>query len=113
MVQDALYGIADISEQTYQAICKNDYAKIPKLIGEEGQLRTKLAPTIVPAKVLELYHELKQELPELGLKMCGAGGGGCFIFTHHPHERKLIQTYLTKYQMTPLDFIIQGPLNHE
>jgi len=81
-----------------------------KLIGEEGNSREKLAPGITPYEVKELYVTLMHEVNHIGLKMCGAGGGGCFILTHKEEDKDKVQSLVKSANMQVLDFFIESPL---
>ena len=58
----------------------------------------------------ELYESLKEEVQELGIKVCGAGGGGCFILIHQPNKREIVEKAVTDKGMTILPFKIDSPL---
>lgn len=104
-----LQTMADLSMETYQAIKKKNFSKITGLASQEGELRKKLFPGIVPKSTEELYHSLRKKLPHLGMKMCGAGGGGCYLLFHGPGEREIIQNYLRELEAKDkvLEFTIE------
>ena len=108
-VRSAMERIAELSHQTYQAIQKSDFPEILKLIHQEGETRKKLAPTIVPREVDEIFNVLKEEFNDLGIKMCGAGGGGCFILVHNAQDKSKLQDRIAKTPMKVLDFKIESP----
>jgi D-glycero-alpha-D-manno-heptose-7-phosphate kinase len=54
----------------------------------------------------EIQHATKSS----GMKVCGAGGGGCFLITHQESERELVKKIIEKTQMKVLDFKVEGPL---
>lgn len=109
-VKKALSDIADISYETYLSIKNKDYKKLLNLIGEEGELRTSLADTIVPAGVKNWCDELKSKELIYGMKMCGAGGGGCFVLVHNKEAQQKINDLISESSFTKLDFDIKGPL---
>ncbi len=108
--REGLTSIAKLSHETYQAIKEKNYEKILTLIGEEGEVRKNLAANIVPNEVKFLYQKLKGDKLVKGLKMCGAGGGGCFILTHPKENRESLIKVLEDAQYKILDFKIERPL---
>ncbi len=107
----ALTGIADISYQSYTAIKEKKYDELLTLIGQEGELRKELASGIVPMEIQRFYDELAKTKLVTGMKMCGAGGGGCFIVTHKPEDKISLAETLEMSAMRVLDFKIVPPLN--
>lgn len=112
VIRQAMEEIADISYKAYQAIKNKDYELLLDLIGQEGLVRKKLAPNIAPAKIEEAFKELTKEFPALGLKMCGAGGGGCFILTHRPEHKERLRLAILEQGMEVLDFRIDDPIQY-
>lgn len=109
-IRKCMNGIANVSFKAYQKIQDKDYDTLLKLIGEEGREREMLAPGIVPYEVQELYVLLMHELSYIGMKMCGAGGGGCFILTHKKEDKSRIFELVGRQGMKVLDFSIEKPL---
>jgi D-glycero-alpha-D-manno-heptose-7-phosphate kinase len=48
------------------------------LLGEEGRLRYSLAPSVATPKILAVDAAARRA-GALGVKVCGAGGGGCVV----------------------------------
>ena len=113
VVRQGLSTIADLSYKAYQAIKDKDYTLLLDLISEEGESRKILAPGIVPSEVESFSMNLKQEFSQIGIKMCGAGGGGCFILTHKEMDRVKIHQRIEQSQMQVLPFEILSPLKIE
>lgn len=109
-IRSCMNTIAEISFQTYKGIRTRDFEMVLDLIGKEGQARETLAEGITPEPVKEFYKNLKLEVGSVGMKMCGAGGGGCFILTHRSEDAQQISESITRYNMTKLDFLIEEPL---
>jgi D-glycero-alpha-D-manno-heptose-7-phosphate kinase len=109
-VRAAMGHIAEVSYQAYKAIKNNEFQSLLKLIGDEGKSRERLAAGIVPYEIQEFYVMLMHELNHIGLKMCGAGGGGCFILTHQKDQKDKLLQLVEKAQMKVLDFTIESPL---
>jgi D-glycero-alpha-D-manno-heptose-7-phosphate kinase len=109
-IRNSMNEIAQISFDAYLALKNKEYSRLVELIGLEGQSREKLAPGITPYEVKELFVILMHEVNNVGIKMCGAGGGGCFILTHKKDDRELIEKIVGESKMQILDFSIESPL---
>ncbi|MCK5072323.1 MAG: hypothetical protein KAQ98_02785 [Bacteriovoracaceae bacterium] len=109
-VRSGLFNIAELSFSAFNSIEKGDYDTFLKLIGEEGRERQKLFPNIVTQKVLDLETGLRKVVPELGVKVCGAGGGGCFILIHGEKDRKIIDDNIRDAGMKRLPFTVEKPI---
>lgn len=109
-VINGMTAIADISYQAYLAIKKNNYEELLKLIGLEGDERKKLFPNIVTPTIHEVFTSMKATVPNLGMKMCGAGGGGCFLLTHGKNDQAKLKPILEKANMKILTFKVSPPL---
>lgn len=112
-VKASLTEIAQISFKTLCAIKNKNFLSIPSLISQEGESRKSLAPNIAPEKILRLIDALKDQSLASGFKMCGAGGGGCFIVIHDEHsidQKKSFRDLIDQFDMQQLEFIIEEPL---
>lgn len=109
-VVDGLTRIAEISHQCYEAIHAGKWDEMLKLIAQEGEEREKLFPGITTEKIRSFMDELKKEGEVLGLKMCGAGGGGCFILVHNGLSPSVIETKVRAHGMKILPFKVESPL---
>lgn len=109
-VVDGLNRIAEISHQTYEALKTKQWDKVLNLIALEGLEREKLFPGITTEKIRHFTTELKKDGNVLGLKMCGAGGGGCFILVHKGIEKETIEAKVSAHGMTILPFVVEAPL---
>lgn len=71
-------GIARIARELADALRAQNLDEAGKLIGEEGRLRWRLAPSVgTPA--LRAAESAAKQAGALGVKVCGAGGGGCLL----------------------------------
>jgi D-glycero-alpha-D-manno-heptose-7-phosphate kinase len=107
---EGLTRIAEISHATYLAIQERNWDKMLVLIALEGTEREKLFPGITTDKIRQFTSELKKDGNVLGLKMCGAGGGGCFILIHKELDRKIIESKVKAHGMEILPFKVEAPL---
>jgi D-glycero-alpha-D-manno-heptose-7-phosphate kinase len=105
-----LTSIANISHQTYEALKTKQWDKMLSLIAQEGLEREKLFPGISTDKIRQFTSELKKEGNVIGLKMCGAGGGGCFILVHKGLDPKIIDAKVKEHGMEILPFKVESPL---
>ena len=70
--------IARIAAELAQALREADLDAAGKLVGEEGRLRYRLAPSVATPALLEADRAARRA-GALGAKVCGAGGGGCMV----------------------------------
>ncbi|MCO4793256.1 MAG: hypothetical protein KC493_06080 [Bacteriovoracaceae bacterium] len=108
--RSGLLNIAKVSFEAYQAVKDGEFSKIPDLMAEEGRIRSELFPGIVSKGMEKLYTKIKTEVPELGMKVCGAGGGGCFLLIHQEGQSTSVATSVESEGMTVLPFEILPPL---
>ena len=109
-VVNGLTRIAEISHATYLAIKDRQWDEMLKNIALEGLEREKLFPGITTEKIRQFTAELKQEGNVIGLKMCGAGGGGCFILVHKGLDPNMIEAKVRAHGMEILPFKVEAPL---
>lgn len=108
-VDSGLRNIAEISWRGYQFLKKRNVEALLKCIAKEGEIRELLFSDIVPAQVKTLYLKLQKKYPNLGLKMCGAGGGGCFLLVHSPEQKESLKNDIKESSVEILDFSITQP----
>ena len=109
-VRAGLLEIAKLSDRALTAIREKNYEALIPLIGLEGEERRKLFPGILTPNMNQLHMVLKEQSSHFGMKICGAGGGGCFLITHKKDDREYIDQLLGKFQMKRLPFIVEKPL---
>jgi D-glycero-alpha-D-manno-heptose-7-phosphate kinase len=105
-----LMQIADLSEKAYEAIKSKDFDSLGEMISKEGATRKELFPGIVSEKMDMVYNKVVQAVPSAGLKVCGAGGGGCFLIIHPKDKRELVESIVTENDMEVLPFSVDKPL---
>jgi D-glycero-alpha-D-manno-heptose-7-phosphate kinase len=105
-----LKRIAQISYDTYLSLKERQWDKMLTHIALEGLEREKLFPGITTEKIRNFTAELKKDGNVLGLKMCGAGGGGCFILIHKGLDHQLIESKVKSHGMQLLPFKVEAPL---
>jgi D-glycero-alpha-D-manno-heptose-7-phosphate kinase len=109
-VVQGLTRIAEISHATYEALKTKQWDKMLQLIAQEGLEREKLFPGISTDKIRQFTSDLKKDGNVIGLKMCGAGGGGCFILVTKGLDPKVIETKVKDHGMEILPFKVESPL---
>lgn len=109
-VIEGLTRIAEISHSCYEALKTKQWDKMLSLIAQEGEQREKLFPGITTDKIRQFTSELKKDGNVIGLKMCGAGGGGCFILVHKGIDLKVIEARVKEHGMEILPFKVEAPL---
>lgn len=109
-VVEGLTRIAAISHDCYQAIRAGNWNEMLQLIAREGLEREKLFPGITTEKIQKFMDELRKDGDVIGLKMCGAGGGGCFILVHKGISPSVIDAKVRAHGMKILPFKVESPL---
>jgi D-glycero-alpha-D-manno-heptose-7-phosphate kinase len=71
-------SIARIARELTEALQAGDLDAAGELVGEEGRLRFRLAPTVA-TDALRAADRAARRAGALGVKVCGAGGGGCLV----------------------------------
>ena len=71
-------SIARIARELRDALHAGDLETTGRLIGEEGRLRNSLAPAVATELLLHAGRAARRA-GALGVKVCGAGGGGCMV----------------------------------
>ena len=106
-IRDGLERISELSSEALISIKNGRFDHLVSLIGEEGAVRENLFPTILTEKMKSFQQELFSELPNSGMKICGAGGGGCFVVTNIHSD---ITDLLTKFSMRELPIEVNMPI---
>ena len=109
-VRAGLSEIAALSHLALEAIHNKKFTDLIPLIGKEGEERRKLFPGILTPGMESLHREIRGASDHFGMKVCGAGGGGCFLLIHKPSDKKLVETLIDKFHMKKLDFHVEKPL---
>ncbi len=73
-----MQAIARIAREMRDALAAGDLDSAGRLLGEEGRLRYSLAPSVATPALLRA-DAAAYAAGALGVKVCGAGGGGCLV----------------------------------
>ena len=109
--RQGLAEIARLSSEGIKAIQAKDFDLFFRLMGKEGEKRAELFPKINPPEVKTLYNKLKKSVPKLGIKACGAGGGGHFLLVHPEQGKEALKKEIGRAtNMKAIDFSVTPPL---
>lgn len=99
--------IAENSLKVRDALENGRFSEAGALIGDENRMREKLGSRVVPARLKKIFAKIRR----LGghPKICGAGGGGCFIVWCEQEFRDDIASLILKSGMEPLDYSVSLP----
>ena len=101
--------IAAISARAYNAIKTENFDEIISLISQEGSVRRELFPNIETPEMTQFFNTCMQSELISGMKVCGAGGGGCFLVVHNQRREQLLDK-ISEYSFQHLNFCINAPL---
>jgi D-glycero-alpha-D-manno-heptose-7-phosphate kinase len=71
-------AIARVAREMRAALRDGSLDEVGKLLGEEGRIRYSLAPSVATPRILAVDAAARRA-GALGVKVCGAGGGGCLV----------------------------------
>ena len=108
--KEHLHRIACLSHQGFEAIKEKKYEKLPLLIGRDGEERKELFSGIVTDIMSQTLSSLKDKVSYVGMKPCGAGGGGHFILVHGPQDASLVEEIITTSGLKKIPFSVSPPL---
>lgn len=108
--RQGLAQIAELSYEAYQHLKNQQHHEFLSLIGEEGRTRAKLFPGIVSSKMKSFMEEAEEKITQVGFKVCGAGGGGCFLVTHPSEMKGRVEKMAQTGGMEVLKFQVDAPL---
>lgn len=107
-----LIKIAEVAKAAYECLKQKNYQNLLALITEEGKIREQLFPGIVTQEMKAIRDEAQEHIPSFqGIKICGAGGGGCFLMVgvNAPDVSPLVE----KHKMKILPLTISIPVKTE
>ena len=103
-INKGLSQIAALASRSIKLVESNNLKKLKDLIIEEGKIRQELFPNFVTEEMAEILKKLQSFNEEIGLKVCGAGGGGCFIILHDRVDREFVKKEVEDAGMELLEF---------
>lgn len=108
--QIGLHRLAQTSFQAYQAMKTKDFSLFISKVIEEGKIRKNLFSGIVTPEIEAFTLALAQDENYLGMRPCGAGGGGCFLVFSSTGEFPHLNALLDQFKMKELPFSLEMPL---
>lgn len=106
----ALLGkIASAARDMHEALLSGDFEGVGRLMGEEARARRKLSPGITTPEIQFLESTLARR-GATGVKVCGAGGGGCVVVYASPERKSdLARTAAAAgYELVPFRIAREG-----
>jgi len=98
--------IARLARTMRDALAAGELDDAGRLLGEEGRLRYRLAPSVA-TPTLRRIGEAARRAGAVGSKVCGAGGGGCLFCYGPPTARAAIADALAQGGARILDYRIE------
>lgn len=102
--------IAKLSFEASEAVKKGKLGDLPNLVSQEGECRRNLFSGIATKEMDDLFGALKKELSFVGMKVCGAGGGGHFLVAHNPKDAEKVEKTVSDFSMKKVPFRVGPPL---
>jgi D-glycero-alpha-D-manno-heptose-7-phosphate kinase len=87
--------IGAIAREMHAALESGDWDEVARLLGEEWKLRRTNAPGITTPLIDRLITAAKRK-GALAAKVCGAGGGGCFVLFVREGSREAVAEVIQK-----------------
>lgn len=109
-ILNAMKRVAAVSHQAFQALEQQNYPFFLDRVVAEGELRGAHFTGLVTDIMHEFSREASRSFPGTfkGIKVCGAGGGGCFLAIGVNAQK--LETIVAKFGMKILPFFIERPL---
>lgn len=85
-VRVLLGKIASAARDMYEALLSGDFEGVGRLMAEEARARRRLSPGITTPEIQFLESTLARR-GAAGVKVCGAGGGGCVVVYVSPDRK--------------------------
>ena len=112
VIREGLTKIRDLSRAALNSLRESNFEEFLCLLSEEGKTREGLFSGIMSQKMKSFKEELSRELDDFkGTKVCGAGGGGCFLVISK--NKSVVYKKAEKFGMSFLPFEVQGPVGED
>lgn len=102
-IHSAFKNIVKATYRVEEALERQSFEKLVEGINGEWLARQQLAPTIATPEMLGIIERAKG-LGAAGAKVCGAGGGGCFIIVTPEEKKQAISAKLKADGAHVIDF---------
>lgn len=97
--------ISAIANGMRGALEKSDFDEAGRLLREEWSFRRKNAPTI-STELIDAIAEKSRKAGALGMKVCGAGGGGCVFLLVKPGAKAKVEDLIRSLGAEVLPFAV-------
>jgi len=104
-IREAFRNIVTATQRVEEALERHSYEKLLEAVELEWNARQKLAPTIVTPEMNATITKGKSFGADAA-KVCGAGGGGCFIFAVPDGKKDSTTEKLKKAGVQVIDFLV-------
>lgn len=111
-VLSALKKINDISYKMLEVIRNKDWNKVPDLFQQEYAARIQLTPAFTSPEIEHLSKLVLANGAD-GVKICGAGGGGCVLVWVKPENRQKVIEACEKEKFQCLKSKTVKPKKHQ
>lgn len=102
-IREAFKEIVKATYRVEEALEKQSFDALVEGIEREWGARQKLAPTIATEQMLSIIESAKKEGARAA-KVCGAGGGGCFIIIAPEDRKQAVSAKLRESGTHVIDF---------
>ncbi|HRK01791.1 MAG TPA: hypothetical protein PLH57_03940 [Oligoflexia bacterium] len=106
-IHQAFKEIVKATYRVEEALERLSFEKLVEGINGEWKARQLLAPTIATPDMLAAIEAAKS-VGAVAAKVCGAGGGGCFIVVAPPEKRKPVVEKLQASGVKVIDFKVHA-----
>ncbi len=102
-IQQAFRSIVRATQLVEESLDRQDFDRFVQGVALEWESRKKLAPGIATTEMLEIIDYAKSQ-GAVGAKVCGAGGGGCFIMLAPDNKKAHVMQALRARNVHVIDF---------
>ncbi|HSR49678.1 MAG TPA: hypothetical protein VLV83_02550 [Acidobacteriota bacterium] len=106
-MEPLLQRIAETASRMRQALLDEDLPQAGECLAEEWENRRRLAEGVSTPQLEEIFAQAR-EAGAWGAKVCGAGGGGCFVVLCPPERRALVGEAICRDGVRLLDPGLRG-----
>jgi D-glycero-alpha-D-manno-heptose-7-phosphate kinase len=99
--------ISRIAQRMYRALANQQWDQVAALMQDEWRLRRTNAPGIA-TPLIDKLMEVATQNGGRAAKVCGAGGGGCFVVLVEPGSRRRVEAAVSEQGGQTLDFHVSN-----
>jgi D-glycero-alpha-D-manno-heptose-7-phosphate kinase len=99
--------ISRIAQGMHRALATQEWDQVAALMQDEWRLRRTNAPGIA-TPLIDKLMEVAMKNGGHAAKVCGAGGGGCFVVLVEPGYRPRVEAAVSEQGGQPLDFHVSN-----